>query len=230
MSDEPDDPDLRAAEYVLGVLTGQEQIVARQRATFDRSFRDAVEVWQRRLAPLSQLADPVPPPPELWDRINATLDQTAEPVAPFFPGEPASSANARFWKAATAGALAVAAGLAAFVVLRAPPPPTVAVLTQGTGGPPVLLALASPGGALTIRPATPLPPPPEGRDYELWVLPAGALHPRPLGVLPAAGRRLDTRLAPRTRVLVSLEPKGGSPTGLPTGPVVFGGQMEQYLE
>ncbi len=233
MSDEVDDPDLRAAEYALGVLTGSEQAIGRQRLTFDPGFREAVEAWQSRLAPLSRLADPVPPPPELWDRISATIDQppAAEPVVDFLhPTPPAPSAGARFWKASTAGALAIAAGLVAFIVLRAPPPPVAAVLTQGAGGPPVLLALAGPGGELTVRPAIPLPPAPEGRDYELWALPNGALHPRSLGVLPAAGSQVQARLAPGTRVLVSLEPKGGSPSGLPTGPVLFGGQMERYVE
>jgi anti-sigma-K factor RskA len=28
-----------------------------------------------------------------------------------------------------------------------------------------------------------------------------------------------------TQLLVSLEPKGGSPTGLPTGPVLYGGLL-----
>lgn len=231
MSDDPGDPDLRAAEYVLGILTGPEQAIGRNRLTFDPGFRNAVEAWERRLAPLTRLAGPVPPPPELWDRITATLEQppaSAPNLGPHPPPPLALAVGARFWKLTTAGALALAAGLAAFIVLRAPSPPVVAVLTQGAGGPPVLLALDGPGGMLTIQPATPLPPPPEGRDYELWALPTGALHPRSLGVLPAAGRQLDTRLAPGTRVLVSLEPKGGSRSGLPTGPVLFGGQMERF--
>ncbi|HJS84920.1 MAG TPA: anti-sigma factor [Acetobacteraceae bacterium] len=232
--DGPDDPDLRAAEYVLGVLTGPEQAIGRNRITFDPGFRSAVEAWENRLAPLARLADPVPPPSELWDRITATLDQppAPEPALDEAPPPPAPAfwKSTRFWKMTTAGALAIAACLAAFIVLRAPPPPVAAVLTQTTGAAPALLALTSPGGTLTIQPATPLAPPPEGRDYELWALPAGALHPHSLGVLPPTGRRLDVRLAPGTRVLVSLEPKGGSPSGLPTGPVLFGGQMERYLE
>jgi anti-sigma-K factor RskA len=236
MSDEPDDPDLRAAEYVLGVLTGPEQAIGRNRIAFDPGFRNAVEAWQNRLAPLARLADSAPPPPELWDRIAATLEQPPvaepEPDAPPspLPGAPYAYKGARFWQVTTAGALALAAGLAAFIVLRGPSPPVAAVLTQTAGGQPALLALAGPGGTLTVQPATPLPPPPEGRDYELWALPAGALRPCSLGVLPASGRRLEAQLAPGTRVLVSLEPKGGSPSGQPTGPVLYGGQMERYVE
>jgi anti-sigma-K factor RskA len=236
MSDEPDDPDLRAAEYVLGVLSAPEQAIGRNRITFDPGFRAAVEAWENRLAPLTRLADPVAPPPELWDRVTATLDQPpiAEPAPdappPPLPATPHAYTGKRFWQVTTAGALALAAGLAAFIVLRGPSPPVAAVLTQTAGSAPALLALAGPGGTLTIRPATPLPPPPEGRDYELWALPAGALRPRSLGVLPATGHRLDAQLAPGTRVLVSLEPKGGSPSGQPTGPVLYGGQMERYVE
>ena len=235
MSDEPDDPNLRAAEYVLGVLTGPEQAIGRNRITFDPGFRNAVEAWENRLAPLSRLADPVPPPPELLDRIAATLEQppvVPDPDAPPspLPAAPYAYAGARLWQVTTAGALALAASLAAFIVLRGPAPPVAAVLTQTAGGTPALLALAGPGGTLSIQPATPLPPPPEGRDYELWALPAGALRPRSLGVLSASGHRLEAQLAPGTRVLVSLEPKGGSPSGQPTGPVLYGGQMERYVE
>ena len=68
---------------------------------------------------------------------------------------------------------------------------------------------------------------PAGRDYELWALPKGGA-PVSLGVLPSKGasRRLlspvqQSALAHATDVAVSLEPSGGSPTGQPTGAIVF---------
>ena len=68
---------------------------------------------------------------------------------------------------------------------------------------------------------------PAGRDYELWALPKGG-NPVSLGVLPAAGtssRALTTiqkaALASSSQVAVSIEPPGGSPTGQPTGDIVF---------
>jgi anti-sigma-K factor RskA len=56
---------------------------------------------------------------------------------------------------------------------------------------------------------------------------AGAKKPISLGVLPAGGERIAASqyTAPGGKLLVSLEPKGGSPTGQPTGPVLYGGTI-----
>ncbi|MGH7153988.1 MAG: anti-sigma factor domain-containing protein, partial [Acetobacteraceae bacterium] len=69
-----------------------------------------------------------------------------------------------------------------------------------------------------------------GKDLELWALPPGATRPISLGVVPAATRGLVVShpavpLTLRTQLMVSLEPKGGSPTGQPTGPVLFAGTL-----
>jgi anti-sigma-K factor RskA len=110
-------------------------------------------------------------------------------------------------------------------VLRSPPPLDVAVLTPRTGEGPVLLATAEPNGALSVRPNGTIAVP-NDRDLELWALAAGETRPRSLGVLPAAGGRLVVAsLAPGTQLMVSLEPRGGSPTGQPTGPVLYAGQL-----
>lgn len=68
---------------------------------------------------------------------------------------------------------------------------------------------------------------PNARDYELWALPTGAAAVS-LGVMPVRGETsrvlTDTQrraLARAAQVAVSVEPVGGSPTGQPTGPVVF---------
>jgi len=66
-----------------------------------------------------------------------------------------------------------------------------------------------------------------GKDLELWALPAGATRPVSLGVLPPIGRKLPVRelLAAQTQLMISLEPQGGSRTGAPTGPVLWGGRL-----
>jgi anti-sigma-K factor RskA len=63
---------------------------------------------------------------------------------------------------------------------------------------------------------------PSDKDLELWALAEGETKPRSLGVLPAGGRQLTAVLLCNTQILVSLEPRGGSPTGQPTGPVLYG--------
>ena len=72
-----------------------------------------------------------------------------------------------------------------------------------------------------------LPARPAGHDYELWALPKGRA-PVSLGVLPSEGATSRTltaiqkqALANSSQVAVSIEPLGGSPTGQPTGDIVF---------
>jgi anti-sigma-K factor RskA len=66
---------------------------------------------------------------------------------------------------------------------------------------------------------------PKGRDLQLWSLPDGATVPASLGVLPADGKQVQASPAAGGQLLVSLEPAGGSPTGAPTGPVVYSGRL-----
>jgi anti-sigma-K factor RskA len=183
----------------------------------DATFAAAVRDWEERLTPLAAGVPPVAPSPEVWERIAAT---TAPPVVVPF----ASRRRLRVWQTSTGAALALAASLAAFAVLRSPPLPRVAVLAPTTGGVPVLLATAEPNGVLRIRPDGTIVVPSD-HDLELWALGAGETRPRSLGVLPASGVRMVTALPQGTQLLVSLEPRGGSPTGQPTGPVLYGGRL-----
>ncbi len=217
MSDQPD-RDVLAAEYVLGSLEGEERAAAERLLATDPAFARSVAGWQQRLTPLAAYVAPVVPPADLWGRIDADIG-------------PAAGANVlplrrrvRFWQASTGVALAIAASLAAFIVLHQPEPPRVAVLSPLSGGTPVLMATVERDGGLVVRPTAAINVPSD-KDLELWALPQGETRPRSLGVLPASGRRLTAQLAPNTQLLVSLEPKGGSPTGQPTGPVLYGGWL-----
>ena len=224
MSDAPD-RDMMAAEYVLGTLDADAAREAARLLRDDPAFADAVQAWEARLTPLARTVPPVAPPPELWDRIaTATQDAPQAPpqettVVPF-PWR----RRLRIWQASTAAALAIAASLAAFIVLRPNPAPLVAVLSAQAGHAPVLVATAEPNGMLRVRPETSVPVP-SGHDLELWALPEGASRPRSLGVLPAKGRVVTASLQAGTQLMVSLEPRGGSPTGQPTGPVLYGGRL-----
>lgn len=172
------------------------------------------------------------PPPTLAPDVPAPNRASSSDPAAHDPSShhPPSNDNlvplrrVRFWQAATVGALAIAASLAAFMLIRPPEPTRVAVLTPMAGAQPVLLATVEPAGALTIRPSGRITVPSD-QDLELWALARGETRPRSLGVLPAEGKRLTASLAPDTQLLVSLEPRGGSPTGLPTGPVLYGGTL-----
>jgi anti-sigma-K factor RskA len=215
MSDEQD-RDLLAAEYVLGSLEGEERSEAQRLLATDPAFARSVATWQQRLTPLVSHVASLAVPVDLWPRIEASTGSAAA-ILPF-------RRRVRFWQATTAGALAIAASLAAFIVLHKPEQPRIAMLSPMAGGAPVLMARAEHGGALVVRPTSAITVPSD-KDLELWALPQGETRPRSLGVLPPSGRQLTAALAPNTQLLVSLEPKGGSPTGLPTGPVLYGGWL-----
>jgi anti-sigma-K factor RskA len=219
MSDEPD-RDLFAAEYVLGALEGDERREAERRLAEDSLFARSVANWQQSLTPLASYAAPVQPPADLWRRIEAEIAPVAtSDILPL-------RRRVRFWQATTAAALAIAASLAAFIVLRQPTQPSIAVLSPLAGGAPVLVATET-TGTLVVRPTTTISVPTD-KDLELWALPQGETKPRSLGVLPPSGRQIADQLAPNTQLLVSLEPKGGSPTGQPTGPVLYGGWLTTF--
>ena len=211
--------DLLAAEYALGTLEGEERRAAAHLLATDSGFAEAVRHWEARLAPLAAHAAPVAPPAGLWDRIAAS---TGAPTAEILPLS--FRRRLRRWQAGTGVALAIAASLAAFIVLRPVPATRVAILAPITGGAPVLLATEPSRGVLMIEPSGTVHVPSD-RDLELWALAKGETRPRSLGVLPATGRRLGVALAADTQLLVSLEPRGGSPTGQPTGPVLYAGRL-----
>ena len=65
------------------------------------------------------------------------------------------------------------------------------------------------------------------RALELWAVP-GAGAPRSLGLISAQGATVVQRrrvLDGTAALAVSLEPPGGSPTGAPTGPILYVGKL-----
>ncbi|MEW5889907.1 MAG: anti-sigma factor [Pseudomonadota bacterium] len=225
-----DDPALRsalAAEYALGTLRG----AARRR--FERliaahpSWRREVDRWQTRLAGMAETIPAVEPPPRLWRTIEARV-----------PGSAADGLQRalRRWRGLALAATAAALILGTAVVLRPAPAPTgVALLSDAAARPGWVLTLQRRDGRaeLQVRAAAPALPGP-GQAYELWLLPGGGAAPVSLGLLPAAGARtvpLDAgqaaMLARARGLAVSLELAGGSPTGQPTGPVVYQGRLDE---
>ena len=113
----PEERDALAAEYVLGTLEAREAAAVAAALPLDAALAEAVAAWEAKLAPLATLAPPEAPPPDLWRRIEAALDPARAPAAPWWHRllDP--------WRVGAIGATAVAAGLAAFMVLRPAPEP-----------------------------------------------------------------------------------------------------------
>lgn len=227
-----------AAEHALGLLSGEDRRRAHGLQAEDPQFREEVGRWHGRLAPLLEGIAPVAPPPSVWSGIARRIGE------PETHGEKVVVLRRRvtIWRTATAAAAALAASLALVLLLRpepvAPPapielpaaPPLVAMLPT-EDGPPLLATWHPDDRRLTVSASAAMPAAP-GRSHELWVIPADG-QPRSLGtmqVTPRAQMRVDQAVAGQlgqgVTLAVSVEPTGGSPTGLPTGPVIATGTLE----
>lgn len=224
--------DALAAQYVAGTLRGGARRRFEALLPSHPGLRRALAQWQARLLPLTQALTPEPPPATVWPQIERRL----------WP-EPQRQSWWRalaFWRTASALASAAAIGLALLLANPPPQPAPVVVVLAATGaeGAPeahrasFVASVSGDGSALVTRPIQPLPLA-RGRVLELWALPPQGA-PRSLGLISAEGPTVIRRDqaaqalldASRTAGLaVSIEPPGGSPTGAPTGPVVFAGKL-----
>jgi anti-sigma-K factor RskA len=226
---EPEDPGpdaTLAAEYVLGTLDLDEAETARHRIDSDPAFAAEVGAWEARLSPLLTLFPTLLPPATLWARIE---DSTGGGGGrePERAAKPANDNSLSWWRATALFGLAAAAALAGYIVLAPPTQPTLAVLTPYATPTPVLLAVAGPHGSILIRPTAAIKIASD-RDLELWQMPPGATKPASLGIIPQGGKTVPPGVQAGTMLLVSLEPKGGSPTGQPTGPVLYAGKLSRF--
>ena len=224
-----DDPDLAAAEYVLGTLPAAQARAMEALALSDPAVAAQIEEWQVRLAPLAALAVPRRPPPELWRRLALATGIDDVQARRRTRRAPAQGlwGSLGFWRLGTLGAAAAAAALA-FLLLRPPPPAApdflAALSPAGAPGATFLVRIGPDGSALIVATAPPDQAP--GRALQLWALPAGGTVPISLGVLPPNGRaQLRAPTSAGTQLLLSDEPEGGSPTGQPTGPVRYQGAI-----
>jgi anti-sigma-K factor RskA len=218
----PED-ELLAAEYALGVLSGADRATVELRAARERAFAQLVVEWEQRLAPWTAEIVDAAPSPHVWDRIAAAL--------------PAQAQAGRLWQSLTfwrglsfaAGALA-ATCLAAVIYLGAltQQKPLIATI-EGGGHRHFVATIDLARSTVAIVPAAFTPDP--TRVPELWLIPPDG-KPRPVGLLRAdqtVTLNLPTDIVAFARkdavLAVSLEPPGGSTTGLPTGPVIATGKL-----
>ena len=234
MSDDPPLPPaqgvgLLAAEYVLGVLDRGERQRAQQRLAHDQAFANEVASWNERLGAFADSVEPVHPPPDTWRRIARSLRIPESPRESLWQ-------SLAFWRSFAIGAAALAAasiGILTFIEISPPPRPPLVAALAGTGGQPSFLAAVNaPGTNLTVVPAALVAGADAQHSVELWLLPAGDPTPRALGLIEASRpvrldvpRELTPRLTAEAALAVSIEPLGGSKTGMPSGPVVASGKL-----
>lgn len=217
------DPELRqrlASEYVLGTLHGRARARFERLLLSDARLRDEVAAWQTRLMPLADALPPVTPPPRVWHGIQSRIGIQV-----------VSRWSLAFWRNLGLVSTAAAAALALYIAvtpLRSPEITYVALITD-THAKPAWIVSAS-NAHLTIKSLTPRTLA-ANQSLQLWLLPAGG-KPVSLGLVPLAGSKTTVlptqaggQLAHAQAMAISLEPTGGSPTGQPTGPVLYQGPL-----
>ena len=231
--------DALAAQYVAGTLRGGARRRFEALLPSHPLLRVAVDDWRARLMPLTAVLRPEAPPAGTWARIEQRLwPQASVAMAeaqPWWRG-------LAFWRGASGLATVAAVGLAVLLANPGPQAPPVVVVLQGTeaGGPSlgsIVASVSGDGRSLVAQPLQTVAMP-AGRTLELWAVPPQGA-PRSLGLISAQGAtviRRDKLLNLSKNALldqrntaalaVSVEPAGGSPTGAPTGPVVFAGKLQ----
>ncbi|MEG8053433.1 anti-sigma factor [Sphingomonas aerolata] len=232
------DRDPLAGEFALGLLEGDERAAAVRRLLAEPGFAADVEWWRTQFAALFDLWPEHDAPPQLAARVETSLDTLTRQSGHATDGVTTLRSGARSpWPWLAAASSAVAACLLLFIAVEprsAPPvsqpipaarPSSVLVAMLGDAKSPVAAVYDPATGALRVAAG---PGVPDARVAQLWVI-GGDGVPHSLGLLAArptalAPRGADRgRIAPGATLAISIEPLGGSPTGLPTGPVVATG-------
>ena len=234
MSDETnisghDEESLLVAEYVLGLLPEPERASLRARLKTEPLLRSDLAFWRSRLASLDVEFAEAAAPAGVWTRIEQRLF-TGEARRGWFD-------SLVLWRGIAAGAFAIAALAIAINVTTPRPDPRafaaelVAALHAEGSNVSFVALYNRDSGELRITPLS--GDQPSDKDYELWAIEAGQAA-KSMGVI-AANSRNDVKISPDilvdfgegTTLAVTLEAKGGSPTGVAQGPIVAVGTATQ---
>jgi anti-sigma-K factor RskA len=232
-----------AAEYVLGTLRGPARLRLVRLARENSAVAHAVRKWEARLTPMASALREVRPHRRVWSAIEARLSSAGA-------GAPRGIwSSLAFWRNLGLVASGCAAALLVAIALRQPRPTElplrgiagtpgarmqesyVAALSDKSGKVVLLVYAARDSDQLWLKRNGVRATNPAQQALQLWGLPkeAGAA-PKSLGLIPASEKvtlklatAADTALRDIPSLAVSLEPAGGSRTGLPTGPVIYTG-------
>jgi anti-sigma-K factor RskA len=216
-------PELRralSADYAIGLMPSTARRRFENLLLDDPTLREEVALWQESLVGLTTSLEPQPVPERVWQQIIARIEPQRLHVPEKQP----------FWSwmriAAVACTLLVAVIVG--VIYNRDKPELNATLVASNQQP--ALTVQAFDRYLKVEPVT-VARVETGRSLELWAIPADGV-PVSLGVIPDDGKgRVELSesqrklLGSQTTMAITLEPKGGSPSGKPTGPVLYKGQL-----
>jgi len=217
-----------AAAYVLGAMPARELEEFETHLATCTTCQAEVDDLRPAAEALPMASPPMLPPTALKDRIMAEVEREAALLAQAGPeADRPARERRRFrfslggWRLAPVAAALLIVGAIAGFALR--------------GGDGTQTFSAGPNAQVQVQGekatlvASNMPAPPEGRVYEVWVVPKGESAPKPTNVLflprgdGSAEAAIPGSASDIQQVLVSDEPTGGSET--PTGDVVANAKL-----
>lgn len=210
---------LLAVSYVLGSMKGKARLRFQSLLMQHAELRQSVWYWEQSLNPIVEKIKPVAPDKVVWQKISERLGWQQLPKTRF-----------KYLTELTMLATAACLGLMFLIpngLLQFASTEQIAVLQNSQSE--ALWVVQFEDGAIKTHATNAVKIVTEG-DYELWILPADGSAPISLGLLPQQNERqlqLPSKLSSVkiAALAVNLEPKGGSPTGQPTQPVLHTAQL-----
>jgi len=209
-----------AADYAISLMPAAARRRFEQLLLDDAELRVELAKWQESLASLNEPLVEVPVPDRVWTAINARIE----------PQELHMPAKRPFWNwlRVTVAVCSLLVAVTLGILYNRDMSQYSATLLSASAQP--ALRIKAHDDYLQVEPlalATVAP----GHSLELWAVPADG-KPISLGVIPAGGKgrvalseKQHALLGKPIALAVSLEPEGGSPTGQPTGPVLYQGAL-----
>lgn len=239
----PELADRLAAEYVSGLLRGAARRRFESLLPAHPGLRGAVRGWQDRLMPLTAVIEPIQPSAQVWKRIEERIQggsSASESAATSAGGAIGMHTGwwrqLAFWRAFSAIAGVATLTLAVMLANPGPARPPIIVVLSATPAPgspaggvvpaSFVASITADGGAMVTKPLVNVSME-ANRSLELWSLPPSG-DPRSLGVIAPDKATVVQRgkvLEGTDAFAVTLEPAGGSPSGKPTGPVLYVGKL-----
>lgn len=232
--------EMLAGEYVLGSMSNRARRRFVRLMEERRYLREAVEAWERRFYPLFGQLEPVQPHHRVWlgirDEIRSQQKQ----------GRMSTKIEnlwhkLMIWRSWAVIATLLCAVLVGYDSMTRPEIPSgmpsyVAVL-EGDSRTPMLVATAiqQPSMHMVVKVMDESIIYPD-KDLEIWCLLKGSDRMWSMGVIRRGGETVLPlnqaewdRVNESTSLAISAEPMGGSPTGRPTGPIMFSGKFVSLI-
>lgn len=209
-----------AADYAIGLMSTAARRRFEQLLLDDAALRTELSRWQESLASLTDVIPQQPVPERVWQGITARIEPQVLHVPEKRP----------FWNWLRVSVAACSIVVLVFLgsLYNRDDARYRATLLTADAQP--ALKVEAHADYLQVEPLT-LAAVDANRSLELWAIPAAG-KPISLGVIPAGGKgKVELSEAQKALIgkpialAVSLEPKGGSPTGQPTGPVLYQGAL-----